>query len=79
MTHLLVQPRDRIFVKGYRFFLFAKNMVRKIGKIVSGYYSNKLLYHAKESSTYALKTALKMTIKNTAKAAGDLIDNIIVG
>ena len=54
-------------------------MVRKIGKIVSGYYSNKLLYHAKESSTYALKTALKMTIKNTAKAAGDLIDNIIVG
>ena len=79
MTYLLVQPRDRIFVKGYRFFLFAKNMFRKIGKIVSGYYSNKLLYHAKESSTYALKTTSKMTIKNTAKAAGDLIDNIIVG
>ena len=79
MTHLLVQPRDRIFVKGYRFFLFAKNMVRKIGKIVSGYYSNKLLYHAKESSTYALKTASKMTIQNTEKSAADLIGNIIVG
>ena len=79
MTHLLVQPRDRIFVKGYRFFLFAKNMVRKIGKIVSGYYSNKLLYHAKESSTYVLKTASKITIQNTVKAAGDLIGNIIVG
>ena len=79
MTYLLVQPRDRIFVKGYRFFLFAKNMVRKIGKIVSGYYSNKLLYHAKESSTYALKTASKMTIQNTEKSAADLIGNIIVG
>ena len=79
MTYLLVQPRDRIFVKGYKFFSFVKNMVRKIGKIVSGYYSNKLLYHAKESSTYALKTASKMTIQNTEKSAADLIGNIIVG
>ena len=54
-------------------------MVRKIGKIVSGNYSNKRLYHAKESSTYALKTASKIAIQNTAKAASDLIGNIIVG
>ena len=79
MTHLLVQSRDRIFVKGCKFFSFAKNMVRKIGKILSGYYSKKLLYHAKESSTYALKTTSKMTIQNTAKAAGDLIDTISLG
>ena len=79
MTHLLVQSRDRIFVKGYKFFSFAKNMVRKIGKILSGYYSKKLLYHAKESSTYALKTTSKMTIQNTAKAADDLIDTISLG
>ena len=54
-------------------------MVRKIGKIVSGYYSKKLLYHDKESSTYALKTASKMTIQNTAKATDDLIDTVIIG
>ena len=54
-------------------------MVRKIGKIVSGNYINKRLYHAKESPTYALKTASKITIQNTAKAASDLIGNIIVG
>ena len=79
MTYLLVQPRDRIFVKGYKLFSFAKNMARKIGKIVSGNYSNKRLYHAKASSTYALKTASNITIQNTAKAASDLIGNIIVG
>ena len=27
MTHNLVQPSDRIFVKGYEFLSFAKNMV----------------------------------------------------
>ena len=32
MTRYLVQPRDRIFVKGYGFLAFAKNMGRKIGK-----------------------------------------------
>ena len=76
MTHLLVQPRGRIFVKGYKFFSFAKKVVRKIGKIVTGNHSNKLLYYAKESSTYVFKTASKITIQNTAKAAGDLIGNM---
>ena len=28
----LVQPRDRIFVKGYLFMFFAKNMVKNLGK-----------------------------------------------
>ena len=27
------QPRDRIFVKGYRFLSFDKNMGKNIGKI----------------------------------------------
>ena len=36
-------------------------------------------YHDKESSTYALKTASKMTIQNTAKATDDLIDTVIIG
>ena len=28
-----VQPRDRIFVKGYGFLSFAKNISKKIGEI----------------------------------------------
>ena len=48
-----VQPRDQIFVKGYRFLSFAKNMGKNIGrnisKNLSGKYSHKLLDHAKKS------------------------------
>ena len=32
MTRYSVQSRDRLFVKGYGFLSFAKNMVKKIGK-----------------------------------------------
>ena len=32
MTHYLVQPRDRTFVKGYGFSPSAKTMARNIGK-----------------------------------------------
>ena len=51
MVHYSVQHRDRIFVKGYRFFSFAKNVGKNIGKNISknlnGKYSQKLLDHAK--------------------------------
>ena len=40
MTRYSVQPRDRIFVKGYGLFSFAKNMgknfSKNIGKSLSG-------------------------------------------
>ena len=46
-----VQPRDRIFLKGYGFLSFAKNMVRNIAKNInknlSGKYCQNLLDHAK--------------------------------
>ena len=32
MIRYSVQPRDQIFVKGYGFLLFAKNMGKNIGK-----------------------------------------------
>ena len=32
MTRYSVQPRNRIFVKGYGFLSFAKNVVENIGK-----------------------------------------------
>ena len=35
MTRYSVQPRDRVFVKGYKFLPFAKNMGRNICKNIS--------------------------------------------
>ena len=57
MRGCLVQPRDQIFVKGYGFSSFAKNIGKNISKNLSSKYSQKLLDHAKQSTTDALKTA----------------------
>ena len=35
MTSCLTEPRDQIFVKGYGFLSFAKNMSKNTGKNVS--------------------------------------------
>ena len=67
------EPRDGIYVKGYGFLSFAKNM----GKNLSNKYDQKLLDSAKKSTTYAIKTASKRAIQKTAEATGDLIDNKI--
>ena len=40
-TRFSVQPRDQIFVKGYGFVSFAKNMGRNIGKSISNNLSSK--------------------------------------
>ena len=49
-----------MFVKGYRFLSFAKNISKNIGKNISKNstrkYSQKLLDHANQSATDALKT-----------------------
>ena len=62
MTRYSVLPRDRIFVKGYRFLSFAENIGRNIdknmSKKLSSKYSQKLLDHAKQSATDAFKTDL---------------------
>ena len=66
MTHYSVQQRYRMFVKGYGFLSFARNMGKNIGKNVIKDLSNrcrrKLLDHAKQSATDALKTASKKAI-----------------
>ena len=64
-----LEPRDRIYVKGYGFMSFARNMINKYGK--------KLVGTAKKSATDAIKTASKRAIQKTAEAAGDLIGNEI--
>ena len=68
-----IEPRDRIYVKGYGFLSFAKNM----GKSLSNKYGQKLLDSAKKSTTDAIKTASKRAIQKTAEATGDLICNKI--
>ena len=68
-----IEPRDRIYVKGYRFLSFAKNM----GKNVSNKFSQKLLDGAKKSTTDAIETASKRAIQITAEATGNLIGNKI--
>ena len=51
MTQYSVQPRDQIFVKGYGFLSFARNMGRNTDKNISknlgSKYSQKRLDHAK--------------------------------
>ena len=68
-----IEPRDRIYVKGYGFLSFAKNM----GKSLSNKYGQKRLDSAKKSKTDVIKTALKREIQKTAEATGDLLDNKI--
>ena len=58
-----VQPRDRIFVKGYRFLSITKNMAENIcknmSKILSGKYNQKRFDHSKQSAADAIKTNSK--------------------
>ena len=81
MTQYSVQPRGRIFVKGYGFLFFAKNMSKNIGKNISkdlsGKYSQRLLDHAKKFATDALKTSSKRVTQKTAEATSYLIGNTI--
>ena len=91
MTSYSFEAKDiwpRVFVKGYGFLSFAKNMGKNIGKKVSKNISRKyvlgmlamrqkLLDHAKKSATDALKNYLKRIIQKTAEATGDLIGNKI--
>ena len=53
-----VEPRDRIYVKGYGFLSFVKNT----GKSLSNKYGQKRLDSTKKSTTYARKTASKRAI-----------------
>ena len=67
------EPRDRIYIKGYGFLSFAKNM----GKNSSNKYGQKLLDNAKKSTTDAIKSASKRAIQKAEEGNGDLIGNKI--
>ena len=65
----LIEPRDRIYIKRYRFMSFARSMSNKYGK--------KLVDTATKSATDAITTASKRAIQKTAEATGDLVGNKI--
>ena len=67
------EPKNRIYVKGYGFLSFAKN----IGKNLSNKHSQKRFDTAKKSTADAIKTASKRVIQKTAETTGDLISNKI--
>ena len=50
-----IEPRDRIYVKGYGFLSF----IKAIGKNLNNKYDQKLLDSAKNSTADAIKTASK--------------------
>ena len=52
MTCHSIQPRDRTFIKGYGFLLFARNLGKNTSRNLSCKYSQKLIDHAKQSSYY---------------------------
>ena len=65
-----------MFVKGYGFFSFPKNMGKNIGKNISKSLIGKQgqkLDQAKQSAIDAIKTSSKRIIQKTAKATGHLI------
>ena len=68
-----IEPKNRIYVKGYGFLLFAKN----IGKNLNNKYSQKLFDTAKKSTTDAMQAGSKRAIQKTAEARGDLLGNKI--
>ena len=64
-----LEPKDRIYVKGYGFMSFARSMSNKYGK--------KLVDTAKKSATDAIKTVSKRALPKAAEATGDLVGNKI--
>ena len=66
MTRYSVQQRDWIFVKSYEFLSFARNTRKMTGenimKNLSNKYSQKILYHAKQSANL-LQIHLKLIQK----------------
>ena len=61
----LIEPKDRIYLKGFEFLSFAKN--------IGTHLSQNLFDSAEKSPTDAIKTASERVIQKTAEATGDLI------
>ena len=62
----LIEPRDRLYVKGYGFLSFTKTIRKNL--------NNK---YVQKSTADAIKTASKKEIQKTAEATRNLIGNKI--
>ena len=58
-----IEPRDRVYMKRYRFMSFARSVSNKYGK--------KVVDTAKKSATDAIKTASKRAIQKLVKQLGN--------
>ena len=72
MIRYLIEPRDRIFLTGYGFLSFAKdigkNICKKITKNLNTKYNKRLFDHAKQSTASgATKGAMKLLDKKYYK------------
>ena len=67
MTRYLVQPRDRIFVRGYGILSFAKFVDDDIGKDSSGKFCQKLLDQSNNLQQMHLKLIQKYQFKKQQK------------
>ena len=74
-----IQPRDQIYVKGYEFLSFVKNIGKNISANLSDNNSQKFLdqQFAKQSATNTFNTTLKRVNQKAVKATGDLKENTI--
>ena len=75
-----IEPRERRYVKGYRFLIFARNIgihATKVAKNLNNKYGQKLVDTTKKSATDALKIAGKRAFQKTAEASADLVGNFI--
>ena len=63
MTQYLAQPRERIFVKGYGFLSFAKNMGKNIGRNTSKNLSGKIVRNFLDKLNNLLPMRLKLLQK----------------
>ena len=68
-----IEPRDTIYVKGYGFLSFAKNM----GKNLSNKYSKKIIDAAKKICNGCSKNSITTTNSKNCRATGDLVGNKI--
>ena len=66
-----IEPTDRLYVKGYGFLYFTKNMSKQL----MDKYGQNLPDTAKKSTTNTIKTASIRAIQKAAEAKGDLIGN----
>ena len=66
-----IEPRDGIYVKGYGFLSFAKNMGRranKVAKRLSNKYNRKLLDRVEKSTTDAIKNSIKKSNSKNSRS-----------